>query len=204
MFGPPGTGKGTQAKMVAKKYSIPHISTGDIFRENVSSGTELGLKAKEYLDKGDLVPDSVTIAMVEDRLFKEDCMKGYILDGFPRTVEQAKALDKIDEITHVINLATSDELIVKRLTNRRQCKKCGAIHGLDVPPTTKGICNECGGELYQRDDDKEEAIRNRLSVYKEQTKPVIKFYENKEVLHNVNGEDPIPTIFENVVKVLEE
>lgn len=204
MFGPPGTGKGTQAKMISGKYDIPHISTGDIFRENVSGKTELGMDAKAYMDKGELVPDEITIGMVRDRLFRDDCMKGYILDGFPRTVEQARALDKIDSVTHVINLETSDEIIIKRLTSRRQCKKCGAIYGIDIPPKAEGICDKCGGKLYQRDDDKEDAIRNRLEVYKKQTMPVLKFYSEKGILHEVDGEEPIPVIFENIVKILEE
>jgi len=204
LFGPPGTGKGTQAVRLKAEYGLPHISTGDIFRENVSGGTELGLKAKECMDKGELVPDEITIAMVKERLSRPDCTNGYILDGFPRTVEQARVLDGFEKITHVINIETTDEIVVKRLTNRRQCRGCGAIFGIDVPPAEEGKCDHCGSELFQRDDDKEEAIQNRLDVYKKQTMPVITHYASKGLLHSVNGEKPIDNIFMDIKKELSE
>lgn len=168
MLGPPGAGKGTQAKMLVEKFGIPQISTGDMLRAAVAEGTELGKKAKEYMDKGQLVPDEVVIGIVEERLKKSDCEKGFILDGFPRTVPQAEALDKILEkmgkkIDYVINIVVPDVEILKRLTGRRTCKQCGAMyHVIYNPPKQEGVCDKCGGELYQRDDDKEETIKNRL------------------------------------------
>ena len=179
LLGGPGAGKGTQAKLIVEEYKIPQISTGDMLREAVKQGTELGKKAKEYMDKGELVPDEIVIGIVRDRLKQPDCEKGFILDGFPRTIAQAEALDKmLDEIGKkidaVINIYVPEEEIVKRIVNRRTCKKCGAIyHLIYSPPKESNKCDKCGGELYQRDDDKEETVRERLRVYKQQTEPLI-------------------------------
>ncbi len=207
-LGPPGAGKGTQAKKIAEKYGIPQISTGDMFREHLSKGTELGKKAKEYMDKGQLVPDEIVLGMVEERLKQPDCEKGFILDGFPRTVPQAEALDKLLEkmgkkIDYAICIDVPDEELVKRLTGRRTCKKCGMMyHVIFKPPKEDGKCDVCGGELYQRADDNEETVRNRLKVYHEQTEPIIQFYEKKGVLHRIDGMGSIDEIFERIVKVL--
>ncbi len=207
-LGPPGAGKGTQAKKIAEKYGIPQISTGDMFREHLSKGTELGQKAKEYMDKGQLVPDEIVLGMVEERLKQPDCDKGFILDGFPRTVPQAEALDKLLEkmgkkIDYAICIDVPDEELVKRLTGRRTCKKCGMMyHVIFKPPKEEGKCDVCGGELYQRADDNEETVRNRLKVYHEQTEPIIQFYEKKGVLHRIDGMGSIDEIFERIVQVL--
>ncbi len=207
-LGPPGAGKGTQAKRIAEKYGIPQISTGDMFREHLSKGTELGQKAKEYMDKGALVPDEIVLGMVEERLKQPDCEKGFILDGFPRTVPQAEALDKLLEklgkkIDYAILIDVPDEELVKRLTGRRTCKKCGMMyHVMFKPPKEEGKCDVCGGELYQRADDNEETVRNRLKVYHEQTEPIIAYYEKKGVLHRIDGMGSIDEIFNRIVQVL--
>ncbi len=207
-LGPPGAGKGTQAKKIAEKYGIPQISTGDMFREHLSKGTELGQKAKEYMDKGQLVPDEIVLGMVEERLKQPDCEKGFILDGFPRTVPQAEALDKLLEkmgkkIDYAICIDVPDDELVKRLTGRRTCKNCGMMyHVIFKPPKEEGKCDVCGGELYQRADDNEETVRNRLKVYHEQTEPIIQFYEKKGVLHRIDGMGSIDEIFDRIVKVL--
>ncbi len=207
-LGPPGAGKGTQAKMIAEKYGIPQISTGDMFREHLSKGTELGKKAKEYMDKGALVPDEIVLGMVEERLKQPDCEKGFILDGFPRTVPQAEALDKLLEklgkkIDYAILIDVPDEELVKRLTGRRTCKKCGMMyHVIFKPPKEEGKCDVCGGELYQRADDNEETVRNRLKVYHEQTEPIIAYYEKKGVLHRIDGMGSIEEIFNRIVQLL--
>ena len=174
LLGPPGAGKGTQAVRIVEKYGIPHISTGDIFRDNIKRQTELGKKAQEYMNKGELVPDDLVIEIATDRLLRDDCKKGFLLDGFPRTVYQAEKLDEFmhahgGKIDHVINLEVEDDLLIFRLTGRRVCKQCGAsFHVVNIPPKVEGICDRCGGELVQRADDTEETVKNRITVYKEQ------------------------------------
>ncbi len=208
MLGPPGAGKGTQAKMMVEKLGIPQISTGDMLRAAVKEGTELGRKAKEYMDGGKLVPDDVVIGIVKERLAQSDCDKGFILDGFPRTIPQAEALDKVlgelgKKIEYVINVAVPNKELLTRLTGRRTCRKCGAMYHLVFnPPKKEGVCDKCGGELYQRDDDKEDTIRQRLKVYEDQTSPLIEYYRKKGVLYDVDGTGSIPEIFQEILKVL--
>jgi len=209
MLGAPGAGKGTQAKLLIEKYSIPQISTGDMLRAAVAAGTDLGKKAKEYMEKGQLVPDEVVIGLIEERLKESDCDKGFILDGFPRTVAQAEALEKVLEklgkkIDHVISIEVPEEELLKRLTGRRTCKKCGAMyHVVFNPPKQEGVCDKCGGELYQRADDNEETVKSRLNVYNSQTKPLIDFYAQRGLLRNINGTGDIQGIFAEIVKLLE-
>ncbi|WP_084723275.1 adenylate kinase [Streptomonospora alba] len=188
LVGPPGAGKGTQAQILASELSIPKVSTGDIFRANVSGGTELGKQAKAYMDRGDLVPDEVTNAMVRERLKEEDAKNGFLLDGFPRNVAQAEALNKIldglgQRLDAVVELRADEEEVVKRLSGRRQCRNCNRVHHVEFdPPRTEGVCDHCGGELFQRDDDREEVVRHRLDVYREQTEPLVAFYEGEGLL----------------------
>lgn len=188
MLGAPGAGKGTQAQMIADKYKVPHISTGDIFRANIKNGTELGMEAKKYMDQGLLVPDELTVKILLDRVAKEDCKDGYVLDGFPRTIPQAEVLDKAlaergESIDYAVDVDVPDENIVKRMSGRRACLSCGATFHLEhVPPKEEGICDRCGKELVLRDDDKEETVLNRLKVYHDQTQPLIQFYKNKGVM----------------------
>ncbi len=209
-LGPPGAGKGTQAKILVEKYGIPQISTGDMLREHVANGTELGTKAKEYMEKGQLVPDEIILSMVKERLSQPDAQKGFILDGFPRTVAQAEALDKmLDEmgkkIEFVLALIVPDEELVTRLTGRRTCKKCGMMYHIKFkPPKVEGKCDACGGELYQRPDDNEETVRNRLKVYHEQTAPLIEYYRNKGVLFEVDGNKSIEEITQQLINILEK
>ena len=185
-LGSPGVGKGTYAKEITKKYNILHLSTGDMFRENMKNNTELGIKAKEFIDQGKLVPDEVTIGLVKERLAREDTKDGYYLDGFPRTIPQAEALSEFADIDRVINFKADHEVIIQRLSGRRICKKCGAIfHTINIIPKQEGICDSCGGELYHRDDDKPESIKKRLQVYEEETKPLINFYKEKGILKEV-------------------
>jgi len=208
-LGPPGSGKGTQAKMLVDKYGIPQISTGDILREAVKEGTPLGKEAKKYMDEGKLVPDEVVVGIVRERLKEPDCTKGFILDGFPRTIPQAEALDKTLEemgkgIDHVLSLEVDKEELVRRLSGRRTCKKCGAMyHIIFDPPKKDGICDRCGGELYQRDDDKEETIRERLRVYEEQTAPLIEYYRKKGLLRPIDGVGKIEEIFARITEAIE-
>ncbi|AKG91352.1 Adenylate kinase [Geoglobus ahangari] len=210
LLGPPGAGKGTQAKRIVEKYGIPQISTGDMFREAVAKGTELGKKAKEYMDRGELVPDEIVIGIVRERLSQPDCEKGFILDGFPRTIKQAEALDEMlddmgKKIDAVINIVVPDEEILKRIVYRRVCKECGAVYNLIYsPPKQDGICDKCGGELYQRDDDKEETVKERLRVYKEQTEPLINYYSQKEVIYNIDGTKDIEEVWKQIESVLEK
>ena len=208
LLGAPGLGKGTQAKFLVRKYSIPQISTGDILREEVKSGTVLGLKAKEYMDKGQLVPDEVVVGMVEERVKKGDCTTGFILDGFPRTVAQADALEGTLQrmkkaLSRVILVNVDEDELVKRLTGRRVCEKCGAgYHVIFDPPKQEGVCDKCQGKLYQRDDDKESTIRNRLKVYNNQTAPLIEYYQKKQLLSLVDGMGSIEEIFGRISKAL--
>ncbi|RLA92796.1 MAG: adenylate kinase [Deltaproteobacteria bacterium] len=208
LLGPPGCGKGTQAKMLTEKYHIPQISTGDILREAVKNKTPLGLEAKTYMDSGKLVPDDVVIGIIQDRLKQPDCEKGFILDGFPRTVVQAEALDDTlktmgKKIEHAISISVDEEELLRRLTGRRTCRSCGAMfHILFNPPKKEGICDKCSGELYQRDDDKEETIRNRLNVYNQQTAPLIDYYQKKELLRTIEGVGKIEDIFRKIEEVI--
>ncbi len=204
VLGPPGAGKGTQAVKVAERYSITHISTGDIFRAAIKEGTEVGLKAKGFLDSGELVPDSVVTEIVAERLGKDDCADGFLLDGFPRTLPQAEALDKIlDEggcpLTAVVDLVVDREALIERLASRRTCSECGENYNLISKPTAKeGLCDKCGGELYQRDDDKRETIENRLAVYDRQTAPLIEYYKRGGRLVSISGAGAMDDVFERV------
>lgn len=209
MLGAPGAGKGTQAKMIAEKYSIPHISTGDIFRANIKAGTDLGMEAKKYMDNGQLVPDELTVRILLDRVAKDDCKNGYVLDGFPRTIPQAEVLDtevtKLGEsIDFAIDVDVPDENIIKRMSGRRACLKCGATyHIVHVPPKKEGICDACGSELVLRDDDKEETVKERLNVYHKQTQPLIDFYSKQGILHTVTGTKDKNEVFADIVAILE-
>ena len=210
MLGAPGAGKGTQAKMIADKYSVPHISTGDIFRANIKNGTELGQEAKKYMDQGLLVPDELTVKILLDRVANEDCKNGYVLDGFPRTIPQAEVLDKAltelsDKIDYAINVDVPDENIIKRMSGRRACLACGATYHIEhVPPVQEGICDRCGKELVLRDDDQPETVKNRLNVYHEQTQPLIDFYTNKGVLKTVDGTVDMKDVFSAIINILGE
>ncbi|MCQ2544332.1 MAG: adenylate kinase [Lachnospiraceae bacterium] len=208
MLGAPGAGKGTQAKMIADKYSIPHISTGDIFRANIKEGTALGLEAKSYMDQGKLVPDELTVKILLDRVAKDDCANGYVLDGFPRTIPQAEvlkdALAKLnDKIDYAVNVDVPDENIVKRMSGRRACVTCGATYHIEhVPPKTEGVCDRCGAALILRDDDKPETVLNRLKIYHDQTQPLIDFYTNEGILKTVDGTVDVKVVFENIISIL--
>ena len=210
MLGAPGAGKGTQAIKIADKYDIPHISTGDIFRANIKGGTELGQKAKSYIDKGELVPDEVTIGMLLDRIAQDDCKNGYVLDGFPRTIPQAESLTEAlksqgDRIDFALNIDVPDEAIIKRMSGRRACPKCGATyHIVYAAPKTVNICDKCGTELIIRSDDKPETVKDRLNVYHQQTEPLIAYYKTAGVLREVDGTQELPKVFEDVVAILSE
>jgi adenylate kinase len=208
LVGPPGAGKGTQAEFIAEHLSVPKISTGDIFRKNVSQGTPLGLEAKKYMDSGDLVPDEVTIAMVKDRISEPDAKGGYLLDGFPRNLPQAKVLDDmLDQIGHnldmVMELVVDDEEVVRRLAGRRTCRDCGQIwHIVFDPPADPEHCDRCGGALFQRDDDKEATIRHRLEVYNEQTAPIVDYYADRSILVGVDATGPVEDVTERAIAAL--
>ena len=208
MLGAPGAGKGTQAKMIAEKYSIPHVSTGDIFRANIKNGTELGKQAKEYMDAGKLVPDELTVKILLDRVAQDDCKNGYVLDGFPRTIPQAEVLENAlnelgDKIDFAVNVDVPDENIVRRMSGRRACLKCGATyHIVAIPPKTEGICDNCGAKLVLRDDDKPETVQKRLDVYHEQTQPLIDYYNKAGILKTVDGTLPMEEVFNEIVKIL--
>ena len=210
MLGAPGAGKGTQADMIAEKYGVPHISTGDIFRENIKNGTELGTKAKSYMDQGLLVPDELTVEILLDRVAKDDCAKGYILDGFPRTIPQADVLTAELEkqgsaIDFAIDVEVPDDNIVERMSGRRSCPDCSAIYHIKYnPPKSEGVCDQCGGSLILRDDDKAETVAKRLKVYHEQTQPLIDYYGNKGVLKSVDGTKDMNEVFADIVAILGE
>ena len=208
MLGAPGAGKGTQAKMIAEKYQIHHVSTGDIFRANIKNGTELGMEAKKYMDQGLLVPDELTVKILLDRVAQEDCVNGYVLDGFPRTIPQAEVLDEAltklgEKIDYAINVDVPDENIVRRMSGRRACLKCGATYHIEhIPPKQEGICDSCGSELVLRDDDKPETVKNRLDVYHEQTQPLIDFYTARGVLKTVDGTVDMKEVFTAITDIL--
>ena len=208
MLGAPGAGKGTQAKMIAEKFQIPHVSTGDIFRANIKNGTELGKEAKKYMDQGQLVPDELTVKILLDRVAQADCANGYVLDGFPRTIPQAEVLDETlsklgEKIDFAINVDVPDENIVRRMSGRRACLSCGATYHIEhIPPKKEGICDVCGQPLVLRDDDKPETVLNRLKVYHDQTQPLIDFYSKKGVLQSVDGTVDQKAVFAAIVAIL--
>ena len=210
MLGAPGAGKGTQAKKISDKFAIPHISTGDIFRANIKNGTELGKKAKEYMDKGLLVPDELVVDLVVDRLAQDDAKKGYVLDGFPRTIPQAKCLTEAlnarnEKMDYAIDVDVPDENIVKRMGGRRACLNCGATYHIVFNPTkVEGKCDACGAETVLRDDDKPETVQKRLSVYHEQTQPLIDYYKKQNILKSVDGTQPMEKVFADIVAILGE
>ena len=210
MLGAPGAGKGTQAKKIAEKYQIPHISTGDIFRANIKGGTELGMKAKTFMDQGMLVPDEITIGMLMDRIGQEDCINGYVLDGFPRTIPQAESLTKAlaergEKVDYAINVDVPDENIINRMSGRRACLGCGATYHITFnPPVKEGICDTCGQELVLRDDDKPETVEKRLNVYHEQTQPLIDYYKAKGILKEVDGTVDMKDVFAAITDILGE
>lgn len=208
LLGPPGAGKGTQAEGIVKSYDIPHISTGDIFRKNIKEGTELGVKAKAYMDRGELVPDSLVIDIVEDRLKADDCKSGFLLDGFPRTVVQAEELDRVltnlgCHLTTVVNIQVDPGVLLERAVGRRICKSCGATYHIHFnPPIHEGVCDKCSGELYQRSDDNEETVGNRIKVYTDETSPLINYYTQKGIIANINGEQDIEKVFADIKQAL--
>lgn len=210
MLGAPGAGKGTQAKKIAEKYGIPHISTGDIFRANIKGGTELGMKAKSYMDQGQLVPDEVTIGMLLDRISEADCVNGYVLDGFPRTIPQAESLtvalnQRGEKIDYAINVDVPDENIVTRMSGRRACLACGATyHIVYNAPKTEGVCDTCGEKLVLREDDKPETVQKRLTVYHDQTQPLIDYYQDAEILVTVDGTKDLNEVFADITAILGE
>lgn len=209
MLGAPGAGKGTQAHMIAEKYHLPHVSTGDIFRANIKNGTELGKEAKGYMDRGELVPDELTVRILLDRVAQDDCKNGYILDGFPRNIPQAEVLEEEleklgDKIDVAIDMEVPDESIIRRMSGRRACSSCGATyHIVNVPPKKEGVCDVCGEALILRDDDKEETVQKRLDVYHEQTQPLIEFYTKKGILKTVDGTQDMMDVFKAITNILE-
>jgi len=204
-LGPPGIGKGTHAEIVARTYGIPRISTGEIFREEIKKGTDLGNEAKNYMDAGDLVPDEIVMDIFRKRIGREDCRKGFILDGFPRTVNQAEELDKITHIDFVLNLVAPHRVIIERITGRLTCRKCGAVyHTENIRPRKEGVCDACGGELYHREDQKREAVEKRLELYEKRTKTLIEYYRNKGVLRDVNVEGRKEDVAKRIEKVMRD
>ncbi|SCI48410.1 MULTISPECIES: adenylate kinase [unclassified Romboutsia] len=208
LLGPPGAGKGTQAAGIVEKYNIPHISTGDIFRKNIKEGTDLGKKAKEYMDQGLLVPDELTVGLVTDRITQDDCENGFMLDGFPRNVSQAEQLDAFLKenniaLSNVINIEVDKNILVSRAVGRRICKSCGATYHVEFnPPKNEGVCNVCQGELYQRADDNEETVSKRIQVYLDETKPLADYYAKEGILSNINGQQSIDEVFADIVAAL--
>ena len=208
MLGAPGAGKGTQAKRIAQRYGIPHVSTGDIFRANIKNGTELGMKAKAYMDAGNLVPDEITIGMLLDRINEADCEKGYVLDGFPRTIPQAESLtaalkERGEKMDYAIDVDVPDENIINRMSGRRACLACGATYHIAYnPPKKEGVCDQCGEPLVLRKDDKPETVKNRLEVYHQQTQPLIDYYKKEGILAQVDGTQNMDQVFEDIVKIL--
>ena len=208
MLGAPGAGKGTQAERIAEKYQIPHISTGDIFRANIKQGTELGMKAKSYMDQGLLVPDSLTVDLVMDRISQEDCKNGYILDGFPRTIPQAECLTEAlkargEKMDFAIDVHVPDENIITRMSGRRACPGCGSTyHIVYAAPKAEGVCDKCGSALILRDDDKAETVKKRLAVYHEQTQPLIDYYRREKILHTVDGTKELEHVFKDITEIL--
>lgn len=204
-MGPPGAGKGTQAAKLVERYDIPHVSTGDIFRGALQERTPLGLEAKRYMDVGALVPDQVTVGITRERLAKSDCIGGFILDGFPRTLQQAHALDQMlakmgIRLNKVVNIAVPDQELIPRLTGRRICQSCGATYHMEFrPPAQQNVCDRCGGELYQRTDDQEETVRERLEVYRLQTQPLIQYYQERDLYSEINGAQPTETVFRDII-----
>lgn len=209
LMGPPGAGKGTQADLIKDRYPIPHISTGDMFREAVSTGTELGKEAKKYMDSGKLVPDEVTIGIVQERLAQDDCKEGFLLDGFPRTVKQAEALDQVlaklgKKVEAAINITVPEDILYERMSGRISCRDCKTVYHLKFnPPAKAGICDKCGGELIQRSDDQGDTVKRRLEVYAEQTNPLIEYYEKQGVLNDIDGNRDSQAVFADIVKVME-
>lgn len=210
LLGPPGAGKGTQAAKIIEKYDVPHISTGDIFRKNIKEGTELGKKAKAYMDKGELVPDDLVVEIATARLLEDDCKNGFLLDGFPRTVYQAEKLDAFladhgRKIDHVLDIAVEKEELMTRLIGRRVCRACGATyHVTNMPPKTEGVCDKCGGELYQRADDTEETVANRIEVYNSETMPLVEYYEKAGCIAHIDGAAGLENVFNTIVGILGE
>ena len=210
LLGPPGAGKGTQAAKIVEKYGVPHISTGDIFRENIKKGTELGKKAQEYMNRGELVPDDLVIEIATTRLLEDDCRNGFLLDGFPRTVYQAQKLDEFlaargSKIDKVLDIGVEKEELITRLTGRRVCKSCGAsFHVINIPPKQEGVCDYCGGELIQRADDNLETVTNRIDVYEAQTMPLIDYYEKAGNLVHIDGSTGLESVFADIVSALGE
>ncbi len=208
LLGPPGAGKGTQAASLVKHYKIPHISTGDIFRANIKGGTDLGKKAKSYMDKGELVPDELTVAIVQDRLMQDDAKNGFLIDGFPRNISQAEALDRVleesgNKIDYALCIDVDAQDLIKRAVGRRICKDCGATYHIQFMPSKKeGVCDSCNGELYQRDDDNEETMTNRIDVYEKQTSPLVEYYGDRDVLKRINGNQSADEVFNEMLSVL--
>ena len=207
IFGPPGAGKGTHSERISTRYNIPHIATGDIIRDEIKKGTKLGKEMKKHVESGGLVPDKIVIKILRKRIGQHDCRNGFVLDGFPRTLAQAKALDEVEKIDRVINLQVAEEIIIRRLSSRRICNKCGAVYNLiTLPPRKLGICDKCGGEIYQREDDKPEVIKKRLTEYEAQTKPLIEYYKKKSIIKDVvlEKEEEINTVVKLVFDALEK